>query len=213
MDYVQRLRVANLQLELDRNAAQGNVAVAQALLHQRRRRRRNRTIWVKPWLQRRNLLGQYERLMVELRDEDIPAFKNFLRVEPAMFNELLNRLGERITKKDTWYRKALDPGLKLAITLCFLATGDSYHTLMYGFRVSHSTISLIVREVCEAINEEFAAEVVQCPTTPNEWKVVADQFGERWQFFHAIGALDGKHVAIKCPRNGGSIYYNYKVSR
>ena len=136
-----------------------------------------------------------------------------LRVEPAMFNELLNRLGERITKKDTWYRKALDPGLKLAITLCFLATGDSYHTLMYGFRVSHSTISLIVREVCEAINEEFAAEVVQCPTTPHEWKVVADQFGERWQFFHAIGALDGKHVAIKCPRNGGSIYYNYKVSR
>ena len=60
---------------------------------------------------------------------------------------------------------------------------------MYGFRVSHSTISLIVRDVCEAINEEFAAEVVSCPTTPNEWKVVADQFGERWQFFHAAGAL------------------------
>ena len=94
--------------------------------------------------------------------------------------------------------------MKLAITLRYLATGDSYHSLMYGFRVSHSTISLIVRDVCEAINEEFAAEVVTCPTAPNEWKIVADQFGERWQFFHAVGALDGKHIGIKCPRNGGS---------
>ena len=109
--------MANLQLELDRNASQVNIVVAQAVLRQRRRRRRNRTIRVKSWLLRRNLLGQYERLMAELRDEDIPVFRNFLREEPAMFNELLNRLGERITKKDTWYRKGLDPDLKLAITL------------------------------------------------------------------------------------------------
>ena len=64
--------MASLQLELDRNAAQVNIVVAQAVLRHRRRRRRNRTIWVKPRLQRRNLLGQYERLMAELRDEDIP---------------------------------------------------------------------------------------------------------------------------------------------
>ena len=65
--------MANLQLELDRNAAQVNIVAAQARLLQRRRRRRNRTIRVKPWLQRRNLLGQYERLMAELPGEDIPA--------------------------------------------------------------------------------------------------------------------------------------------
>ena len=47
--------MANLQLELDRNAAQVSIVVAQAVLRQRRRRRRNRTIWVKLWLQRRNL--------------------------------------------------------------------------------------------------------------------------------------------------------------
>ena len=92
--------MANLQLELGRNAAQVNTVVAQAVLRQRRRRRRNRTIMFKPWLQRRNLrLGQYERLMAELRDEDIPAFRNFLRVKPAMFNELLNRLGEKSPRK------------------------------------------------------------------------------------------------------------------
>ena len=37
-----------LQLELDRNAAQVNIVVAQAVLRKRRRRRENRTICVKP---------------------------------------------------------------------------------------------------------------------------------------------------------------------
>ena len=173
--------------------------------------RRRRAVWVRPWLQRRNLLGQYERLMSEIRDEDLPAFKNFVRVEPGMFHELLVRLGDRIRKKDTWYRKALDPGLKLAITLRYLGAGDNYHSLMYGFRVAHNTISLIIRDVCEAIIAEFAEEVISCPTTPEEWRRIADQFAARWQLPHALGALDGKHIAIRCPKNGGSLYYNYKV--
>jgi hypothetical protein len=72
------------------------------------------------------------------------------------------------------------------------ASGDSYKSLMYGFRI-----------------EEYADEVMSTPTT-EEWKVLADQFGTRWKFHHAVRAMDGKHIAIKCPRNGGSLCYNYK---
>ena len=32
----------------------------------------------------------------------------------------------------------------------------------------------------------------------------------RMHFLHCLGALDGKHIAMKCPRNGGSLHYNYK---
>ena len=39
------------------------------------------------------LLGQYESLMAELRDEDVSAFRNFVRMDPEMFRELLLRLG------------------------------------------------------------------------------------------------------------------------
>ena len=80
-------------------------------------------------------------------------------MEPAMFDELLGRVEHRITKQDTWSRPALSPGLRLAITLRYLVSGDSYHSLMYGFRVAHNTISILVREVCEAIIQEYASEV------------------------------------------------------
>ncbi|XP_062576078.1 uncharacterized protein LOC134237961 [Saccostrea cucullata] len=98
---------------------------------------------------------------------------------------------------------------KLAITLRYLATGESYTSLMYGFRVPHNTISLLIREVCESIIAEYANEVIACPTTTDEWQQIAEQFKNRWNLDHVIGALDGKHIAIKCPRNGGSLY-NYK---
>ncbi len=145
--------------------------------------------------------------MTELEVEDPAAFKNFVRVEPAMFWELHNQLGPAIAKQDTFYRKVLHPILRLAITLRFLATGDSYHSLMYGFRVAHNIISCIVLEVCSAIIQD---EVIACPKTSQEWSAIANPFSQKWQFHHALGALDGKHVTIQCPKRGGSLYYNYK---
>ncbi len=102
---------------------------------------------MRPWLQKGLLYGQYEQLMVELEADDPAGFKNIVRMKTDMFQELLNRLGPTIFKKDTWYRTFLHPGLRMAITLCFLATGDSYHSLIYCFRVAHNTICIIVQDV------------------------------------------------------------------
>ena len=74
--------------------------------------------------------------MAELRMEDVHSFFNFLRMQPEMFDELLNRVAQRIQKNDTLCRKSLEPGLKLAITLRHLAAGDKYPTLHFGFLVA-----------------------------------------------------------------------------
>lgn len=177
-----------------------------------RRRRRRRSIWVRPWLshERRLHFGDWDQLMNELRIEDEHSFFNYVRMEPAMFDELLQRVGPRIRRMDTHYRRALEPGLKLAITLRFLATGDKYPTLQYQFRVAHNTISILVPEVCRAITDVYKNELITCPTSAEEWRPIAEEFKNRWNIPHACGAIDGKHVAIRCPPNSGSLYYNYK---
>ena len=97
----------------------------------------------------------------------------------------------RIQKKDTGWRNALEPGVKLAITIRHLASGDTYPSLMYNFRVVKNTIACLIPEVCQAICEEFKDDVIECPTTPDEWSLIADEFKNRWNVTHACGALDG----------------------
>ena len=186
--------------------------IAQHVRARRRWRRglRNRQFWTRAWILRRRQFGLYDQLMVELRREDPYSFKNFMRMSPEMFDEIFQRVRGRITKQYTWYRKLLEPCLKLAVTLRHLASGYRYADMKFGWRVPANTISVIVREVCKAIVDEYLDEVMTPPTTPEGWLQIAEQFLRRWNFPHSCGALDGKHVSCRCPNLSGSTYYNYK---
>lgn len=46
--------------------------------------------------------------------------------------------------------------------------------------------------------------------TMEDFKLIAQNFWDRWQYPHCIGSIDGKHIRIKKPKNSGSMYYNYK---
>jgi hypothetical protein len=39
---------------------------------------------------------------------------------------------------------------------------------------------------------------------------VAKQYQALWNFPHSMGAIDGKHVVLQCPRNSACQYFNYK---
>ena len=142
--------------------------------------------------------------------EDSDTFANFLRMPPHVFDELLTILYDKLEKQTTRFRDPLEPGLKLAMTLHHLATGASYTCMQYGWRVPPNTISVMVREVCNVIVDDMRLEYVRCPVVAAEWKVIADLFWRRWNFPHTCGAIDGKHIAIKKPKNSGSLYFNYK---
>ena len=172
--------------------------------------RRQMRWWGRRWISLRPEQGAYGNLMMLLRNEDVVAFRNFTRLSPRMFLEWVEQLMPKLRKEDTWYRDWLEVGLNLAITLRHLATEDNYKPLMYIFYVPHNTISILVRDVCQAIWDEYGDEVVSSPTTAEGWKEIVASYSNRWNFHHALGALDGKHIHIRCPANGGSQFYNYK---
>lgn len=91
----------------------------------------------------------------------------------------------------------------------FLATGDSYQTISFSFRLGHSTVQSIVLEVCEAIISNMKEETMPTPKK-EDWERIANEFWEIWNFPNCIGALDGKHVVIEAPPNSGTLYFNYK---
>ena len=55
-----------------------------------------------------------------------------------------------------------------------------------------------------------SAEYLRCPTTPDEWKELEREFRIRCNVPHALGALDGRHVAVKKPKNTGALFHNCK---
>jgi hypothetical protein len=145
---------------------------------------------------------------MEMHDEK--SFRNYLRMDPNLFHEINSRIGHRIQKEATNAVTPLEPGFKLAATLRFLATGQSYRHIGYDFRVCYSVVCRFVPLVCDAIVAEYQDEVLKFPSTSAEWKTIANGFWERWNFPHTIGAIDGKHVALRCPANSGTEYFCYK---
>ena len=56
---------------------------------------------------RRRQFGLYDQLMTELRREDQKSFVKFMRMQPEMFDEILERVGPRITKQYTATKNVL----------------------------------------------------------------------------------------------------------
>lgn len=97
----------------------------------------------------------------------------------------------------------------MAITLRYLATGNTFRDLRYYTRIAANTISIIVRETLDAIITVLGNKI-QLPSTKEDWERVAQNFETSWQFPHCIGSVDGKHVNFRPPRKEGSKYRNYK---
>lgn len=68
-----------------------------------------------------------------------------------------------------------------------------------------------MRETGWAIWQALKGVYLRSPSIPDDWKEIAREFEEQWNLPHCVGAIDGKHVALQCPNNSGSLYYNYKV--
>ncbi|CAH1981280.1 unnamed protein product [Acanthoscelides obtectus] len=170
---------------------------------------RKRSQWTKKWLQRKKGRGTLALLNRELRVEDTNAYRNFLRLDDTQFDYLLALVEPHIKKEDTFMRESISAQHRLDVTLRFLATGETYRSLMYSTRIHESTISKIVPETCLALCRCLKDVYLKNPTT-DDWLKVAADFQSKWNFPNCLGALDGRHIAFSPPTSAGSYYHNYK---
>ncbi len=103
-----------------------------------------------------------ENMFQEMLWEDSGEFSHFCRMSATDFNYLLSKIEPIIVKKESKWRIPIPAKVRLAVTLQFLATGDSYRSLHFLFKISISIILKIVLEVCEAINTILKEEIKVC---------------------------------------------------
>ncbi|XP_067210492.1 uncharacterized protein [Linepithema humile] len=167
----------------------------------------NRRWWVRPVHFDQEKCGHYQNLFNYLLNEDNELFYQDYRMSVEQYKTILAMVQPHLQKFSK--RTPHPPGLRLALTLSFLAHGDSVNTTARGFRIGKSTAYKIIFETCNVIWNVLQPIYLPKPTA-DSWRRIAEDFYEIWNFPNCIGAVDGKHIQIQCPPKTGSLYYNYK---
>lgn len=70
-------------------------------------------------------------------------------------------------------------------------------SLSYHYLLGLTIISNIIGETCDAIWTCLQKEVLPSSLSEDNWLQIANEFEQKWNFNHCIGAIDGKHVVIQ----------------
>jgi len=81
-----------------------------------------------------------------------------------------------------------------------------FKTIALSYRLGERTVSNIVNEVCAALWHRLQPFCIPVPTVET-WKNIALDYERKWQFYNCLGAVDGKHIAIRKPLLSGSSFY------
>ena len=80
------------------------------------RKKKKTRLWVHPINKARRRLGEYHRLVQELR-LDNERFYRYFRMSSEKFDLLLSKVGPKIQRKGSNFQSPLCPSQRLAITL------------------------------------------------------------------------------------------------
>ncbi|GFS12869.1 nuclease harbi1 [Elysia marginata] len=77
------------------------------------------------------------------------------------------------------------------------------------FHMSRRSITRHIYQTCQVLWDVLQPLELK-PPTKDQWFKIARRFGDLWDFPFAVGAIDGKHIALNAPPKSGSMYYCYK---
>ncbi|KAK4875354.1 hypothetical protein RN001_011776 [Aquatica leii] len=170
---------------------------------------RIRRFAVRPMNRNRDLEGNYatlvkDMLMIEWDEEQ---FVKYTGMSKEQFS-YLHTLVKPYLKKDP-KKKHIASEQRLIMTLHYLSEGCSMQEIAWGYRVGKTTARNIIKETCEVLWDVLSPTQLPEPSL-NTFTNIAAEYFKIWNVPNCIGAVDGKHVVIRAPRNSGSEFYNYK---
>ncbi|XP_066015457.1 uncharacterized protein, partial [Pocillopora verrucosa] len=134
-------------------------------------------------------------------------FQQQLRVNRNTFETILHILGQRLERRNTWFRDCIPPAKVLALGLYRLAHGNSYSTIGPAFNVGKSTVIEAVQDVVKGLYE-LCDEYIKFPETIAEVSSSIATFGDLTNLPNVVGAIDGSHIRIKAPKDSAPDYFS-----
>ena len=147
------------------------------------------------WIRQREEEGMYANLVQELLVEDTRTYKEMMRMSYKSYRKILGFIEPHITSKDSVVigGQIIIPAERLVLAIRFLATGETYCSLILQFWVSERAISYIIDEVKKAIAQYIGKDYTKILSTSEDWWKISETFQSRWNFPNCLGAIDGKH--------------------
>ena len=97
------------------------------------------------WIKRREERGYFSNIVQELKIEDRLGFKDMFRMDVTDFEYVLSVIAPLITPKEIiGGHKPISPEERLTLAIRYLATGESFQSLSYQFRISLNAVSYII---------------------------------------------------------------------
>lgn len=140
------------------NADKAFLALVLALSFKKKKKRR---IWSKEWYKLRHKYT-HENLLKELLFSSPEDYVNFLRMDGETFSNLLELIRPQIEKQDTNMRSSIPASQRLLVTLRYIASGADFEDLKFQACIAPCTLSKIILETCEAINEMLKDKIQVC---------------------------------------------------
>ncbi|XP_050547894.1 uncharacterized protein LOC126909504 [Daktulosphaira vitifoliae] len=149
--------------------------------------------------------GFFEILINRHLTSNHVRFREYFRINYEQFNFLLSLVEEKLTlPPNNRIKNPISPAEKLAVTLRYLATGESLRSLAFAFRISHNYLSIIIKKTLAELKIKLVS--IFLPDSKNiDYKQKSAEFSYKSNFPNCILAIDGKHVRIRSSSSSGSL--------
>lgn len=148
----------------------------------------------------------FSRFLLEQYDDE--RWVQMFRMSKRAVVALADLLRPHVERQNTKYRIAIPVLIRVACSLFKLTHGASLIVCSEMFAVGKSTVSIMLRDVVNAINDGMREEI-SWPTGEKLRQVQVD-FKRLCGLPAVVGAIDGTHISISKPQIGPADYYYFK---